>query len=654
MRPLNWLGWTVAVAVALAWPASSRATDAFALRGQVESGGIGVRGARVILYRAGTASGGHATVLRSALADGTGRFVITGVQAGPADILYLVSEGGEWAGRPGSSPETASASVASYVTLASVLGRASPLSLDYVVNERTTVAFAYALAQFTAGHDVSGPSPGLGNAAATAGNLVDVGNGAIAPVLDTPPNGSATEGRAELNSLANLLASCVEAASTVPCRALSALAPSAYGGAGDTLSAVQAIATNPTRNVSGLFRLSLTSQVYKPALTSGQALSAWTLAITYVGNGHEFDGPGNTAVDKDGNLWITNNYVYSSDQTKSTCGSKILSKLTPTGSDAPGAPFAGGGVDGAGFGVVVDPRGVTWVGNFGFSGQGCAHPPAGDSVSAFTPSGVALSPDVKGFTQGDVAGPQGMALDKAGNLWIANNGVGEHGRYGVTKYIGGDPGRAVRYDSDLLDHPFDVVIDAVGRAWVTSTGSKTQEGALVVFSNDGKVVASYGLAGTPSSGTIIHPLGAAIDSTGNVWVANSGAHSIARIEPSGKVTDIAGGGLDHPWGIAIDGHDNVFAANFGGATLSEFCGVGLTTCGSGHKVGDPISPPGGFVSASLVRLTAVTVDTAGNVWVPDNWMKKPQPPNPGGHAMVEFIGLAAPVKAPLIGPPQVP
>jgi hypothetical protein len=45
---------------------------------------------------------------------------------------------------------------------------------------------------------------------------------------------------------------------------------------------------------------------------------------------------------------------------------------------------------------------------------------------------------------------------------------------------------------------------------------------------------------------------------------------------------------------------------------------------------------------------------SGNVWLANNWENVPLQTNLGGHALVVFIGLAAPVKAPLIGPPEEP
>lgn len=115
-----------------------------------------------------------------------------------------------------------------------------------------------------------------------------------------------------------------------------------------------------------------------------------------------------------------------------------------TGSDADHAPYTGGGLDGAGFGVVVDPETNVWVGNFGFSGTGCATPGKGNTLSELSSSGDPLSPSA-GYIQGAIDGPQGMAVDQDGNLCIVNF----HGS-SVTEYRGGSPGRAVNFTNGKI------------------------------------------------------------------------------------------------------------------------------------------------------------------------------------------------------------
>jgi streptogramin lyase len=115
-------------------------------------------------------------------------------------------------------------------------------------------------------------------------------------------------------------------------------------------------------------------------------INSWILALRYIGdgpNGQGFDGPRNVAFDKDGNAWINNNFAFQPSSADPTCGSTRLLELTPTGRNAPGAPFGGephdgdgwqaGGLYGAGFGIAVDPKGAVWVTNFGFQTGGCTN-----------------------------------------------------------------------------------------------------------------------------------------------------------------------------------------------------------------------------------------------------------------------------------------
>lgn len=111
-----------------------------------------------------------------------------------------------------------------------------------------------------------------------------------------------------------------------------------------------------------------------------------------------------------------------------------------------------------------------------------------------------------------------------------------------------------------------------------------------------------------------------------------------------------------PWGIAVDGADHVWVANFGGRRLTELCGTRRKACPPGKRwVGAPISPEKtGYGFDGLVRNTGVAIDPSGNVWVANNWKNVPVQSNPGGYQVVAFIGLAAPIKTPLIGPPRQP
>ncbi|WAX79366.1 hypothetical protein [Streptomyces sp. KMM 9044] len=191
--------------------------------------------------------------------------------------------------------------------------------------------------------------------------------------------------------------------------------------------------------------------------------------------------------------------------------------------------------------------------------------------------------------------------------------------------------------------------------------------------------------GTPlrsiTGSKIKRPMGIPSDSLGNVWVANGGAvvapgegttpamvaeaiedlvtrhvdASVTMVRPDGTTPakPFVNDGLFLPRGIAVDGNDTVWVANFGGHRLASLCGARHSAGPPGLHTGDPISPAGtGCTSDGLQRNTAVQIDPSGNVWLTNNWRTVPLQTNPGGHEMVVFIGLAAPVRTPLLRGPR--
>jgi sugar lactone lactonase YvrE len=130
--------------------------------------------------------------------------------------------------------------------------------------------------------------------------------------------------------------------------------------------------------------------------------------------------------------------------------------------------------------------------------------------------------------------------------------------------------------------------------------------------------------------------------------------SVVQVGPDGSLAQFAGAGMTIPWGIAVDGADNLWVANFAGKRLSHLCGARLSTCPKG-TVGAPISPSDtGYAFDGLQRNTGVQIDSAGNVWLTNNWIEIPVQTDPFGDGLVVYLGMAAPVRTPLIGTPQQP
>ena len=598
-------------------------------------------GAHLKLYRAGfSGNGTGAKVIASAKSNSTGQFTLRYRAPKDTVLLYIEATGGD-----------AGAGQNSAIGLMAVAGMSDSLPPSVIINELSTIAAEFELAQFT---DASGKIIG-----SSATNFVGVPN-AVKVIQTNLVNASGTaasfwptsaqctggtppdncEGLERMNALANLLAACVltNGPSSSACSTLLQAT-----GASDTLQAAHAIATKPANQAAQLFALAQTTSVFTPAIA--QAPDAWTIALKYVGNGHEFDGPANIAFDSMGNAWISNNYVYQSDHSLPTCGGMQVLELTPTGSDAPNAPFSGGGVNGAGFGIALDQDENVWVGNFGFAGEGCATPPSGTTSSFFTPSGSAISP-AGGYTQGNLGGPQGLALDLDGGVWFAN-----FNNNTITMYPDGDPDAAINLSNLGIMNPFGIAADANGNVWAGAWGDHK----LVKLTPNGSTIDSVVYTG----GGLSKPLGLTIDMNGNIWLANSLGDTVSMFHSDGTPdpnSPFHGGGIALPWGVSIDGNNNVWVANFSGdhPTLSELCGATVGNCPNGLNTGDPITPSTGYTSSLLQRQTAAVADASGNVWCADNWMLQPQMSNPGGNGMVVYLGLAGPVKVPMLGPVQKP
>jgi hypothetical protein len=629
-RAVERAGWLALVALfSAASPSAALGADA-SLRGTVTAGGQPLAGARVTV-RVGSSTG--ATAVGRATSDSAGRFAITYTQ--PATGVFYVEAAPDGASR---------------LRLRSVVGfgdggGVSPRSLSQVVvNELTTVATGYALAQFSGTDGISGPSPGLENAAATTFNLADASTGTAGGVVTNSNNGDDNDTLATLGTLANLVSLCAPAESRRCRRFLDLATPPGGTAPGDTAQAVVDLARNPTLSPAQLYTLARQGDVYQPALDAPP--TAWILVLLYTAT--DLYASGRIALDASGNVWSSTNW-----QPGTQLPSTSVTVLDPVGDPSLGSPIGGGGMKGGAWGAAIAPSGTVWMGSFG-----------GNAISQYSSAGVPSSPS-SGWTNGGLDHPQGLALDQKGNLWIANNFGPESApdQGNVVVYPGGDPSKAFTISGGGLNHPFAVQIDGYGRAWVTNAGLG---GARLVGTRAAIAIGKFGGSVTvigpdfePTSFSPIEddsfkwPLGLSIDSRNNAWVANYFGSAVTRIGPDGTVAgvyDLPRGTL--PWSQAVDGSDRVWVAGFARHDVWLLCGVNTDACPPGSTTGAVLSPRLGFRSKAFQHFTSVQLDQSGNVWLSNNWSQLVPPV--GGTGIAQVIGAATPVCAPLMPLPARP
>jgi sugar lactone lactonase YvrE len=637
------------------------------ITGFVMSGNTPIQASEVTLYSTGNRNGKR--VLGKARTNRNGSFkIFYRTPENQDSILYLTTKSGRLSKTRNK--------LSRHFSLAVVIGPA-PYAETVILNERTTVASGFAMAQFLHDSHLHGKGAGLQVASLMVRHLVDIETGKLGATITNDANGPPSLTLNTFNEMANLLATCAVDADT--CRAITGLAlPLNDKEPEDTFQAIANMATTPWRNPVPLFDL-VGVDIYQPDLDDTPP-SAWVLALKFLGDPRPFAGPGNIAVDRNGQLWVGNNYVHEEGFILPDCAGDLLYEMDPTTGLV--NTYTGGGVDGVGFGITIAPNDDIWVGNFGFKGETCPRNPSSDSVSQFTSEGVPLSPDGViidgmyieggGWTNGGIGWPQGTVSNRRGDIWIAscNGEVIDNEQVDVTIYRDGNPDSWFVIKQPDLIKPFDVAFDTHGIAWVTGTNSDN----VFAFRPDGAQISASPFALEPGS----RPLGAASDSRGNVWVALSGllefpcpdlvnpvppneTPAVLMFNPSGqqaRSSSVTGnnathpGGLTVPWGIAVDGADNVWVANFAGKRLSSFCGADISSCPESYKTGDALSPDDtGYASELLDRNTGLAIDSSGNVWLANNWKEIPIQTDPAGDGLVVFIGLATPIKTPLIGTP---
>jgi streptogramin lyase len=570
--------------------------------GKAMAGKLPLIGASLQLYTVGTSGNGSAgtALLSTALTtDANGAFTVPAGYPCPtgASQIYVVARGG----KPGAAATSANAAI----TLLTPLGACNQVvaASQIVVNEVTTVAASYALAQFlSAGANLGASSTntvGLQNAVATASALANVSAGT------SPGTGFASNGTSPapiINSFANLLNTCTAGTG---CSALfSATTPTGGSAPTNTLDASLNLVRHPTVNVASLFASSSTASAFSPALSAAPA--DWTLYVDYSGGG--MSEPSALGLDSAGNVWVASYFEAAS----------VFSPL--------GKPLLPQGITGFGlsasYGLAVDANNHAWITNEPSTGN------HGNSITVLdaTPTSYAGS---GGFTGAGLNYPIAVAIDTDGSAWVVDYGDSSLTHLSSSgQALSGASG----YTSASLAFPVAVAIDSSHNVWVAN-----QSGATVSkVAPDGSQFTTYTCCNAPSN--------LAIDQLGNVWVANYYGDSLSEISKAGVVLSngtYAGGGIDHPQGIAIDGAGNVWIANYRNAAISELAGASL----AGVAPGTTLSPSVGIgPHAALNETYSIAVDASGNLWVS----------NFGSNTITEFIGLAAPVRTPLISLPAAP
>ncbi len=254
-------------------------------------------------------------------------------------------------------------------------------------------------------------------------------------------------------------------------------------------------------------------------------------------------------------------------------------------------------------------------------------------------AGVAGSQDGAGssawFNQ-----PGGVAVDGAGNVCVADTGnatIRKITPSGTVSTLAGSPGSRGNQDGTgsaaSFSSPVGLAVDGAGNLYVTDAFNATIRKitpAAVVSTVAGSAANRGGADGTGAAARFNYPNGVAVDTAGNLYVADTYNDTIRKITPNGVVTTLAGSAgisgatdltgsnalFNQPYGVAMDGAGNVYVADTGNGTIRKITPDGAVTTVAGMAgiagLGD-----GAGSSALFNQPHGLWVDSAGNIYVAD-------------------------------------
>jgi len=224
--------------------------------------------------------------------------------------------------------------------------------------------------------------------------------------------------------------------------------------------------------------------------------------------------------------------------------------------------------------------------------------------------GPGYSGDGDSAVNGQMNAPAGMAFDASGNLYIADssncvirlvtNGVFSTFAGNTIPDFGGDGGPATQAQ---LFVPTALAFDSAGNLYIADTMNNririvTTDGNINTFAGTGQ--GGYSGDGGPAvNAQLFHPSGIAIDSKGNVYIADSFNNVIRVVLPSGTIATVAGTGasgysgdggvatgaqLNFPTGLAIDASGNLVVADTNNSVIRQLTPNGTTTFVAGPSI----------------------------------------------------------------------
>jgi carboxypeptidase family protein/NHL repeat-containing protein len=270
--------------------------------------------------------------------------------------------------------------------------------------------------------------------------------------------------------------------------------------------------------------------------------------------------------------------------------------------------------------------------------------------------------------------PEGVALDKAGNLYIGDevanrirkveagsqriNPVAGGTSFDVIRGLvnqstgdfGGDGGPAT---AARLNLPKWVAVDAAGNLYIADLRNQRvrkvdASGVITTVAGSGPTgrgKGGFAGDGGPATAALLNsPQGIALDAMGNLYIADNGNQRIRKVGLDGIITTVAGGGtqpltdgaaataiaLSSAWGLAVDSAGSLFIADFGLNRILKMRPDGKLSFYAGNGTAGFSGDGGPATAAQLNDARQIAVDSAGNLFIADRGNQRIRKVSPDG------------------------
>jgi sugar lactone lactonase YvrE len=225
---------------------------------------------------------------------------------------------------------------------------------------------------------------------------------------------------------------------------------------------------------------------------------------------------------------------------------------------------------------------------------------------------VAFDPGAQMTVGSGLANPGGVAVDAAGNVFIADTFSNR-----VVK-VPANGGAQTTVLGSGLNEPIDVAVDGAGNVFIADTYNNR-----VVKLPPGCTSAD---CQTTVGSELNQPYGVAVDGAGNVFIADYNNNRVVKVPANGGAQIAVGSGLNLPADVAVDGAGNVFIADSQNGRVLKVSPDGTQTP----------------VVTGLSLPIALAVDAAGNLFIADQGTNGVLKVSPDGAQITLGSGLSTP------------